>query len=119
MKSKKYLLNSLILSVLIILSACDQKPAAQGGSYCGNPAPLKGQFDPKAPGYIIVFKDDVNVAAEVERLKRNFEIQVGHIFDSALNGFSATMTDDTREKLRCETSINYIQYDSSITLSSE
>ena len=52
---------------------CDKKPATLGGTYCAYPTPLNSQFDPDAPGYIIVFNDDVNVVAEVDRLKNSYE----------------------------------------------
>ncbi len=119
MRTRKNLFNFLILSLLISILSCDDKPITPDISYCKNPVDLNGQFDPKAPGYIVVFNDNIDAKEEVERLKSIYALQVSHIYDSALNGFSASMSDDTREKLRCEKTIKYIQYDQSISLSTE
>lgn len=85
-------------------------------AYCENPAPLKGQFNPDVPGYIVVFKENIDSATEANRLINIYKIQLGFIYSTALNGFSAEMTDDTKEKLRCESSVAYIEYDSQVSI---
>jgi len=80
---------------------------------CENPAPVLNQFDSNAPGYIVSFEKGVNVDAEVNFLKDNYPINVKHVYQDALAGFSAEMSDETREQLRCHETIDYIEHNTS------
>lgn len=103
-----------ILFVGLLFIGCSQDSNNDGNKYCDSPAPLDGQKNPDAPGYIVFLKDNVSVVNEVNRLVSVYEIQVGAIYDS-LSGFFAEMNDDTREKLRCETSVESMHYNDVVT----
>jgi len=90
-------------------------PKSSGTIYCNNPVPLNGQYDPATPGYIFVFNNGTNVQTKVSRLDSIYDMQVKSIYESALLGFSADMSGDTREQLRCEASVQYIEYDALAT----
>jgi len=114
--SIKYLSIIISLIACFIVNSCSLDTESITNAYCESPAPLNGQFDPDVPGYIVVFNENINSATEVNHLINIYEIQVGFIYGAALNGFSAEMTDDTMEKLRCESSVAYIEYDSQVSI---
>jgi len=124
---KKYNLMLLIFGLILLCSCRNDtgsnttpqplySPASSGAIYCANPAPLNGQYDPAAPNYIIVFNAGTNSVAEVNRLASIYDMKVGYIYEVALLGFSAQMSGETREQLRCEVSVNYIAYDGLVYL---
>ena len=116
MHSIKYLSITIILIACFIVNGCDNGSESTANAYCKNPAQLSGQLDPDAPGYIVVFNENIDAATEVNRLINIYEIQVGFIYGAVLNGFSAEITDDTREQLRCESSVAYIEYNSQASI---
>jgi hypothetical protein len=78
---------------------------------CISPAPLLGQLDPTAPGYIVVFHDQVDAAAETRRLAANYGFTPAYIYTAALNGFSANLRSPVVAALRCEPSVAFVEYD--------
>lgn len=117
MHSIKYLSITISLIACFIVNGCDNSSESTANAYCESPAPLSGKLDPDAPGYIVVFNENIDTTTEVNRLINIYEIQVGYIYGTVLNGFFAEMTDDTREKLRCESSVDYIEYNGLVSAS--
>ena len=108
----------LLLSVLILGCGFDLSISSSGNGYCTDPAPVNGQYDPLAPGYIVVFRDGTAVADEVNRLNNIYDLRVGALYQNTLLGFFVEMANITLEKLRCEPSILYIEYNGSVTTNS-
>lgn len=110
--------KSLVLVVFmsVVLGGCnhDSSDESEGNGYCKNPADLNGVYDTSAPGYIVYFKDDVDTVSEVNRLIDIYEIEVGAVYD-ALNGFFGEMSESTRERLRCEASVDYVHFNGVVT----
>jgi hypothetical protein len=95
--------------VSLIPTGCTDKPSIQPVAQCDNPAPLRGQLDPRAPEYLITFHDSVNAAAETDRLARVYEITPAFVYTS-IPAFAASLSDEVREELRCEPSVQYVDY---------
>lgn len=85
---------------------------------CKNPAPLKGKWDPQASGYIIVYKKDLaDPAKATAHIASKHGLTVDH--DLASVGMFSTRKITPRQlaKLRCESQIAFIEYDSSVSIS--
>ena len=109
---------SLCLALTVIGCGNDSNNSSEGNGFCDYPAPLNGTLDKNAPGYIVVFKEAVETTAEVNRLIEKYEIEVGTIYGHALNGFFGTMSDITVELVRCESSVEYVNFNSTFELTS-
>ena len=99
----------------VLLIGCAQDSNNNGNNYCDSPVLLDGQSNPDAPGYIVYLTDNVSVVNELNRLMGIYEIQVGAVYES-LNGFFAEMNDDTKEKMRCEVSVESMHYNDVVTI---
>jgi hypothetical protein len=100
---------------IAILSACDDS-SDEGNGYCVSPVELSGRFEPSAPGYIVFFNDSVSATDEVNLFIQTYEdLEVGSIFGS-LNGFFANMGAITMENIRCEPSVDSIEYNGVISI---
>ena len=83
---------------------------------CLSPAPVLGQFDPRAPGFIVVFDSGVDASAEAPRLGGLYGFLPHYVFTHALQGFSAELTPATLAAIRCETSVSYASFNARVTL---
>ena len=83
---------------------------------CFSPAPVLGQFDPQAPGFIVVFDSGVDASAEAPRLGGLYGFTPQYVFTHALQGFSAQLTPATLAAIRCETSVDYASFDARVTV---
>lgn len=86
------------------------KDSIAAAYFCGNPVPVRGQWTPKAPGYIIYFKSGVNAVTETKRLALLYGFNPNSIFDM-IGGFYAELSPDVLEPIRCEPTINEIYFD--------
>ena len=89
--------HSLNIGLLVVMltgfvAGCDNDSNSTTNTYCVNPSPLTGQLDPDAPGYIVVFNENIDSITEVNRLINIYAIQVGFIFNNALKGFYGEMS---------------------------
>lgn len=85
---------------------------------CKNPAPLKGKWDPQAPGYIIVYKNGLaDPAKATANIASKHGLTVDHDLASVGMFFTRKMTPQQLAKLRCESQIAFIEYDSSVSIS--
>lgn len=104
-----------IAVVFLVASACTDSPPTSSRNLspveadCANPAPLYGEFDPNAPDYDVVFHDGIDPIAETDRLAAvyGFTPTSVHTFVPV---FFAPLTDDVRDRLRCEPSVQLIEY---------
>ena len=83
---------------------------------CENPAPLFGHFDARAPGYIVDLRDGVDVAGETNRLAAKYGFAPTHVYTHVLGGFSADLTPKIVAALRCEVTLNFIEFNQLFTL---
>lgn len=104
----------VLLPLGALLMGCNENSLETKTTSCENPAPLNGNEGPDSPGYIVHFKEGVVTLDEVNRLQSSYALEVWVVYDH-LNGFAAGMNDDTREKLRCESSIASIHFNSVYT----
>jgi len=83
---------------------------------CASPAPLQGYFDSRAPGYIVVLNAGTDVDGALASLQARYGFTPVHVYRSALLGFSARLTPDTVEAIRCEPVVKYVEYNSTVTI---
>lgn len=78
---------------------------------CLAPAPLGGEFDPRAPHFIVVFKDGIESSDETPRLAERYGFTPRYVWSDALEGFSAEHDPELLAAIRCEPSVAYVTYD--------
>jgi hypothetical protein len=80
--------------------------------HCNTPAPLKGSYDAKNKGYIVKFHDGTDARVETERLANVHGFALRRVFAVDTGGsFSAEMSPSTLAAIRCEMSVDYVEYD--------
>ncbi|HEX2079982.1 MAG TPA: protease inhibitor I9 family protein [Longimicrobium sp.] len=111
-------------ALLLALAACsgsitggapelDRGIAAQ----CVRPAPLHGTPDPRTAGsYIVVFHDGTPSAAVTARLAGKYGFEPKHVYEHALRGFAATLSDDVVAGIRCEPEVRFVEHDAVVTI---
>lgn len=103
------------VATALLLVSCSGDSESQDDDdaydFCPMPAPLYGEYDERAPGYLVTLSDGVNPTEEVMRLADEYPIEVRTVLEF-LPGFSASMSDETRDRLRCEPSIASVEHDS-------
>jgi len=116
-------MKARLVGILAVLSVgCQQGVTSPDAPFallqpsCVSPAPVLGQFDPRAPAIIVVFDSDVDASAEAARLGGLYGFTSRFVFTHALQGFSAELTPATLAAIRCETSVNYASFDARVTL---
>ena len=105
---------ALLSSSLLLAAACQNSTDPRLS--CLEPAPLLGQANPMAPGYIVVFHPGVDPAAETSRLAARYGFTPTHLYTAALLGFSASLTPTSVGGLRCEPSVSYMEHDGVVTI---
>ena len=106
------------LHFLVFLVACDANRAIAPvpptveivQPPCESPAALLGEFDPAAPGYIVVYREGVDAAGETDRLAMKYGFQPRFVYTHVLGGFSAELTPQTVAAVRCEATVDYVQF---------
>ena len=83
---------------------------------CASPAPLRGYFDPRAPGYIVTFADGTDVDRALAMLQDHYGFTPTHVYRSALLGFSALLSAEAVEGIRCEPVVKSVAYNASVTI---
>jgi hypothetical protein len=102
------------LASLWLALACAAGCRGAGGSLaprCVSPAPLLGKFDPAAPGYIVLFRDQVDPVAETQRLATRYSFTPRYVYTAALKGFAADLQPPVAAALQCEPSVASLEYD--------
>lgn len=102
------------------LTACSGSPTiakteidrSAAAAQCAHPAALTGTPDPRTAGkYIVVFRDGTDAAATTARLAQKHGFQPRHVYQHALQGFSAPLTDTQLAGVRCEAEVKYVSHD--------
>ena len=89
--------------VAVAVLACDG--AKTIGPSCLSPAPLLGQRDARAPGYIVVYHDGVQPQQETTHLAAKYNFAPRFVYEHAPLGFSAALTVGALAGVRCEASV--------------
>ena len=105
---------ALISSTLLLAAACQNSTGPQLS--CLQPAPLLGEANPMAPGYIVVYHPGVDPVAETSRLAARYGFTPTHVYAAALLGFSASLTPTSVGELRCEPNVSYMEHDGVVTI---
>jgi hypothetical protein len=107
-----------VLAAALALGACfgPVGPSAVVPPPCPHPAPLLGEYDSRAPGYIVAFVAGVDGAAETARLERRYDITATYVFLS-LDAFSAALHPTVVARLRCEPTVAYVERDAAGSVS--
>ena len=105
---------ALLSSTLLLAAACQNSSGPELS--CLQPAPLLGQANPMAPGYIVVYHPGVDPLAETSRLAARYGFTPTHLYTAALLGFSASLTPTSVGGLRCEPSVSYMEHDGVVTI---
>ena len=100
---------ALLSSTLLLAAACQNSSGPQLS--CLQPAPLLGQANSMAPGYIVVYHPGVDPVAETSRLAARYGFTPTRLYTAALLGFSASLTPTSVGGLRCEPSVSYMEHD--------
>ena len=104
----------IVLLSSVVLIACEGSAAPS--LPCADPAPLEGQFDPRAPAYIVVFESGVSARQETDRLAAEYGFTPRFIWEVALQGFSAELTSEVVAAIRCEGSVQYMAHDGVVSI---
>jgi hypothetical protein len=83
---------------------------------CARPAPLQGQRDPRAPGYIVVFRDGTPARQTAAALGEKYGFKPSQVYEHALSGFAAVLTDAALAGIRCEAAVQYVEHDGVATV---
>jgi hypothetical protein len=107
-----------ILTITIFMGACAAHPVVLA-PVCEQPAPLDGKWDPKTPGYIVMFTEDVRDARSLA-----YELAGRHGFTpdgiyGAVKGFSVSeLSSRALAGLRCEPKIRGVSFNQPTQISS-
>jgi hypothetical protein len=102
------------------LAGCSGSPTAArteidrsaGTAQCAQPAALTGTPDPRTAGkYIVVFRDGTDAAGTAQRLAQKYGFEPRHVYEHALQGFSAPLSDTQLAGVRCEAEVKYVSHD--------
>lgn len=96
-------------------SPVDPAVRAAYAAPCLRPAPLRGTYTPEAPGVIVQVKAGTAVEAEVVRLSAAYAFTPRFIYTHAYEGFSADLPAATIADLRCEPSVQAVEWDAVVT----
>ena len=113
---------ALVMPVAVFTIGCQDATAPKSHTFkllqpsCSSPAPVLGRFDPDAPGFIVVFKGGVDAAQETPRLASLYGFTPRFIYTHALQGFSAQLTPSALAAVRCESSVNYAEFNARMTI---
>lgn len=103
--------RTLCLALLLAAGCDDLLPSGVDriATRCLHPAPLDGRFDPRAPGYVVMYRDGTDAAAETWRLALRHRFRPGHVY-TVLLGFSADLSVQALAGVRCEDSVRLVSH---------
>jgi hypothetical protein len=78
---------------------------------CARPAPLKGERDPRAPAYIVVFRDGTAARQTASALAEKYGFQLNQVYEHAVRGFAAVLSEAALAGIRCEPAVEYVEHD--------
>ncbi len=107
-----------LLGTLVCATACSDEPTSSTtprvvAPPCAQPAPLEGQFNPRAPLKLVVFRDGVAADTEISRLAAKFTFTPTSTWTF---GFAATLTPEVLAGVRCEPVVRLVEHDAVLTI---
>ena len=100
------------VAALLPLASC-RAPLGLADDGC---VKVQGTFDPRAPGYIVLYKEGVPVQATTAELAAKYGFTPKYVWEAALQGFAAPLSDAAVQGLRCESVIKHIEHDQIVTV---
>ena len=87
-------------------------PAAAPVGKRAKPVAVGGKADPRATGYIVLFENNVDAAAEVARLEKELGFKHTYVYSMpTFKGFAGNIPAEALEKLRWEPIVKSIEHD--------
>ena len=113
---KRHLITAVLAASLLSCGRLSPtEPHALLQPQCEQPAPLLGANSRAFPGrvideYVVQFRAGVNPHVESARLAKKYSFEIiGDVF-TLVPGFAASMHEATVAKLRCESSVEAVQF---------
>ncbi len=99
-----------------VLAACGAPTAP--GKVKGVCIPIAGQFDARAPGYLIGYVKGVDPVAKTAELAAKFMFTPTYVY-TAPGGFGAQLSDRALVGVSCDASVALIEHDAVATLATQ
>jgi hypothetical protein len=97
-------------ATVLLLIAAFSTPTEATEPPCDHPIPVSGEWDDKAPGYIVAYTSDVeDPKAKTLELSRRLGFKVGGQFNFGAF-FTPALSPESLARLRCEPRIRYIEH---------
>ena len=100
-----------VFAIGVLVSSCGSATEAAG---C---LAVQGQFDPRAPAFIIEYKTGTDPIATTAMLSAKYSFAAKQLY-TAPPGFAAELSTAAVNGLRCEASVKLIEHDAIMTLGS-
>jgi hypothetical protein len=110
------LIAGLVLMGMLLLAGCNRHGESGVLLPCADPAPLNGKPDPAAPGILVGLVPGVDAAEESDRLAKKYGFTVEHVYDALGAFFTPDMTPEVVDRIRCEPTVRYVEYNSTMHL---
>ncbi|WP_034269290.1 S8 family peptidase [Haloechinothrix halophila] len=94
----------------VVVAACAVAGATVAPAQVAAADTLGGELD----SYIVVLKDGIDAASVAQQQVGALGGTVGHVYSSALNGYSAELTSLARQQLAANPAVDYIQADTPV-----
>lgn len=82
---------------------------------CASPAPLLGEKS-TAPGYVVVFREGTDAVAVTRRLAEKHVFKPRHVYQYAIQGFSADMSGPALAGVRCEPQVRFVEHNGIVSV---
>ena len=100
-----------VFAIGVLVSSCGSATDTAG---C---LAVQGQFDPRAPAFIIEYKTGTDPIATTAMLSAKYSFAAKQLY-TAPPGFAAELSTAAVNGLRCEASVKLIEHDAIMTLGS-
>jgi hypothetical protein len=77
---------------------------------------VQGTFDARAPGYLVLFHEGVPVQATTKELADKYDFTPTSVWESAVQGFAAQLSEAAVAGIRCEPAVKLIEHNAVISL---
>jgi hypothetical protein len=109
---KKYLIFMIIC--ISVLTGCASNDSPE--TYCSDPANLSEPPPEPTNQYIVYLNAEVEFINALNRIEDEYDIIIMEVYET-LSGFHVEMSDDTRELIRCDESVESVHYNEANQLS--
>lgn len=87
----------------------EEEPAALVPA-CAEPIPVQGTFDPRAPGYIVLYHPGTDATVATEALAASYHFTPTHLY-TAIPGFAGLLEPEAIAGIRCAPEVMMIGHD--------